>query len=81
MLDYIEFDDDFAMVKTTAPQSVLGMPLGETRIRTKYGVTIVGVKREGDDFTYATADTVVQPGDLIIVSGERRGVERFTDQN
>jgi trk system potassium uptake protein TrkA len=81
MLDYIEFDDGYAIVKATAPRSVLGMPLGESRIRSKFGVTIVGVKRQGEDFTHATPETVVSPGDLIIVSGERRGVERFTDQN
>lgn len=81
MLDYIEFDDGYAIVKATAPRSVLGMPLGESRVRSKFGVTIVGVKRQGEDFTHATPETVVSPGDLIIVSGERRGVERFTDQN
>lgn len=40
-----------------------------------------GVKRQGEDLTHATPETVVQPGDLIIVSGERRGVEQFTDQS
>jgi trk system potassium uptake protein TrkA len=81
MLDYIEFDDGYAIVKAEPPQSILGMPLGESRVRSKYGVTIVGVKREDSDFTHATPETVVSAGDLVIVSGERHGVERFTDQS
>lgn len=81
MLDYIEFDDGYAIVKAQPPESILGMPLGESRVRSKYGVTIVGVKRKGSDFTHATPDTVVSPGDLVIVSGERHGVERFADQS
>lgn len=56
------------------------MPLGESRVRSKYGVTIVGIKRAGEAFTYATAETVVEPGDLIIVSGEQKGVEQFSEQ-
>jgi trk system potassium uptake protein len=79
MLDYIEFDDGYAIVKTQPPASIHGQPLGESRVRARYGVTIVGVKRAGQDFTHATAETVVEDGDLIIVSGPEDGVERFSD--
>jgi trk system potassium uptake protein TrkA len=79
MLDYIEFDDGFAMVKTTPPASVVDRPLGQTHIRSQYGVTVVAVKRTGQDFTYATADTIVRQGDLVIVSGRTRDVERFSE--
>ena len=79
MLDYIEFDDGYAIVKTRPPSSIHGMPLGESRVRSRYGVTIVGVKRAGEDFTHATPDTVVRSRDLIIVSGPQDRVERFTD--
>ena len=79
MLDYIEFDDGYAIVKTRPPQSLHGLPLGESRPRSRYGITIVGVKRTGLDFTHATPDTVVEDGDLIIVSGPREQVERFSE--
>jgi trk system potassium uptake protein TrkA len=79
MLDYIEFDDGYAIVKTSPPRSIHGLPLGESRVRSTFGVTIVGVKRAGEDFTHATPETVVQDGDLIIVSGPEDQVERFSD--
>jgi trk system potassium uptake protein TrkA len=79
MLDYIEFDDGYAIVKTAPPASIVGKTLGETRVRSRYGVTIVGVKRAGQDFTHATPDTVVEDGDLVIVSGPEDGVERFSE--
>jgi trk system potassium uptake protein TrkA len=81
MLDYIEFDDGYAIVKTMPPRSILGMPLGVSGVRTRFGVTIVGVKTPGQDFTYATPDTVVNEGDLVIVSGERQKVEYFSAQD
>lgn len=48
-------------------------------LRTRHGVTIVGVKRRGEGFTHATPETVVRPGDIIIVSGQRDKVERFSN--
>ncbi|MBP6995944.1 MAG: TrkA family potassium uptake protein [Phycicoccus sp.] len=80
MIDYIEFDDGYAIVKTVPPRSILGKTLARAGVRSKYGVTIVGIKSTGSDFTYATPDTVVNPGDLIIVSGDRRRVEYFSNQ-
>lgn len=79
LLDYIEFDDGFAIVKMRPPKCVLDEPLAQSKVRTKYGVTIVGVKREGEDFTHATQETVVNDGDLIIVSGPRSKVEDFSE--
>lgn len=79
MLDFIEFDDDYALVKTVAPDIATGVPLGESHVRTRYGVTVVGIKRPGEDFTYATAETVVQKGDVIVVTGKTQAVETFAE--
>lgn len=81
MIDYIEFDDDFAMVKTPAPEFLLNQSLRETAIRQKTGVTVVAIKRPGEGFTYATADTVIQKGDTLIVSGLIQDTERFSELN
>lgn len=79
MLDYIQFEDDYAIVKTRAPAEAADQKLGESRIRSKYGVTVVGIKRMGEGFTYATQDTVLHKGDILIVSGRSRDVELFAD--
>ncbi|MGW0395074.1 potassium channel family protein [Streptomyces sp. NPDC003042] len=79
MLDFIEFDDDYALVKTIAPNAATGVPLGESAVRSKYGVTVVGIKRRGQDFTYATAETVIEKGDVIIVTGKTVAVETFAE--
>jgi trk system potassium uptake protein TrkA len=77
MIDFIQFDDDFAIVKTRAPKESVGRTLAESALRTRYGITIVGVKRPGIDFAYARPETVIEDGDLLIVSGGTRAVERF----
>ena len=80
LLDYIEFDDGYAIVKTVPPRWIVGLSLEESRVRSRFGVTVVGVKQAGQDFTHATADTVVRDGDLIIVSGPEHSVERFAEE-
>ncbi|MFI2436719.1 potassium channel family protein [Streptomyces sp. NPDC018693] len=79
MLDFIEFDDDYALVKTIAPDVATGVPLGRSQVRSRFGVTVVGIKRPGEDFTYATAETVVQKGDVIVVTGKTHAVESFAE--
>ena len=77
MIDFIEFDDGYAIVKTRAPLEATGKTLGEAAVRSKYGVTIVGVKRPKTDFTHAQPDTRVEAGDLLIVSGPTKLVQKF----
>lgn len=77
MIDFIEFDDDFAIVKTRPPREAVGKTLEQSRLRTKHGVTVVGVKRPREDFTYAKPNTLVVEGDLLIISGPTQKVERF----
>lgn len=77
MIDFIEFDDGFAIVKTRAPFEAEERTLGESALRSKYGITIVGVKSPDQDFTHATPATMVHAGDLLIVSGPTKLVEKF----
>ncbi|MGW7282956.1 cation:proton antiporter regulatory subunit [Streptomyces sp. NPDC054844] len=65
------------MPRTSPPGPRL--PLGRSQVRSRYGVTVVGIKRPGEDFTHATADTVVEKGDVIVVTGKTRAVESFAD--
>jgi trk system potassium uptake protein len=77
MMDFIEFDDGFAIVKTRAPAEAVGKTLAESALRARYGITVVGTKRVGQDFVYARPETVVKDGDLLIVAGDTVACERF----
>ncbi|WP_165069415.1 potassium channel family protein [Marisediminicola senii] len=77
MLDFIEFDNDFAIVKMYAPKPIRNMTLAESSVRRKYGITVVGVKSPGKEFTYAAPDTMITGDDQIIVSGKSLSLEKF----
>jgi trk system potassium uptake protein len=77
MMDYIEFDDQFSIARTLAPSFTWDKTLAESAPRSKHGITVVGVKRSGEDFTYARPETLVQRHDHLIVSGPTRNIEKF----
>ncbi len=77
MIDFIEFDDGFAIAKTGAPAEAYHNTLSESGIRTRHGVTVVGIKRGRLDFIYATAETIIEPGDILVISGPTANIQRF----
>ncbi|GAA0897219.1 TrkA family potassium uptake protein [Virgisporangium ochraceum] len=77
MLDFIELDDGFAIAKTRAPGDTVGRTLADVGLRSRYGVTVVGVKAPGTDFVFAAPDTVVPGKAVLIVAGTTDQVERF----
>lgn len=80
MLEYVELDDQFAIVETMAPQALQGRTLGQAQVRREHGVTVVCIKPKGGAFTWATAETAVGEGDLLVVAGTCGQVEQFASQ-
>lgn len=78
--NYIEVGKDFAMVQTHAPRELVGEPVDEVMLREKYGVTVVAVHRHGEDFEFATPDTVLLYDDDLVVAGRIRDVEKFAER-
>ncbi|MCK9792731.1 TrkA family potassium uptake protein [Isoptericola sp. 4D.3] len=78
MLDYIEVEDGFTIVKMRPPKEMQGFTLAQSDIRKRYGVTVIGVKSPGVEFTYATPETRVSANDLLVCSGHADLLERFS---
>ncbi|WP_298890398.1 TrkA family potassium uptake protein [uncultured Serinicoccus sp.] len=75
--DYLEFDDEFAIARCTAPAETWSRTLADSGVRTRHTITVVGLKRPGQEFTYAVPETLVEEGDELVVSGRIADVERF----
>ena len=81
LMDFIEFEDGFAIAKINAPDLTHHKTLAEAHVRSRFGVTVVGVKRMNQDFEHALGDTRILPGDLLIVSGPTKKIELFAGEN
>ena len=77
LLDFINFGDEFAIAKLAAPEPIVGIPLVTSECRKRFDVTVIGVKREGEDFIHAVPDTIIMPGDRLVVSGRVEKIEAF----
>ena len=77
MMDFIEFDDGFAIAKTRAPMETHNKSLAESNVRKKYGITVVGIKRRQQDFIHAEPDTEIKPGDHLILAGATPLIKKF----
>lgn len=77
LLDFIGFDDHFGIAKLMAPEPIVGLPLVTSECRKRFEVTVIGVKREGEDFIHADPDTLILPDDLLVVSGRIEAIEAF----
>lgn len=81
LLDYIEMDkENFIVAKMRPPREMDGFSLGQSRIRERYGVNVIGVISPGEPFEYADASTVVDEGDILVVSGTNAEVTEFSSR-
>lgn len=79
-LEYLPLDENFVIAEMAAPQELVGVELGNSNLRAKYKVTVVCVKPQGGQFTYADRDTMLSQSDLIVIAGHRADVDRFTER-
>lgn len=77
MIDFMEIDEGVAIGKTRVPTAEAGRTLMECALHKRYGITVVGVKRAGQEFIHATPETTLEAGDLLVISGTPQQVEAF----
>lgn len=77
LLDYMEFVDGFAIVQMLPPRETIGFTVGQSQIRSKYGVSVIGVKVPGAPYSHVEGSTRILAEHLLIVSGPSELVERF----
>lgn len=78
MLDYVEFEDNFVMIRTTPPAVAQDRPLEVLQLRSKYDITVVAVKRRNGSWEHTTPQTVLYDDDQIIVQGAKDKAEAFS---
>ena len=81
MLDYIQMDrEEFVVAKMRPPREMDGFSIGESKPMDRYGVHVIAVLTPREPFSYADANTVVDAGDILIVSGTAAAVDRFSER-
>ncbi len=68
---------DWLPVREDSPYA--GKTIGDARIRTRTGVSVVAIVRDDDAFPAPGPDQILQSGDYLVVVGTARGVEQAVE--
>ncbi len=79
VMEYIEFSKDYSIIETKVPDSWIGKSLAELLVRSKYGVTVLAVKKGGSGAMNISPD-VKQPfeeNDSVSLMGSNAQLEKI----
>ena len=62
---------------TTDSSKLVGKPLKELQFRSKFGISILAISRDGELIQHIGPDQKIKQGDIVYVQGERSSIENF----
>jgi len=69
ILDYIELSPNHSIGEIKSPEEWHEKSLRDLNIRGEYGINIMAIKRNNDINISPTANTIIEPGDIIVAIG------------
>ena len=76
ILDYIELDDEHAMFEVPIPGAWVGQSVGQLNIRRKYGINLIGVKRDGKLDLSVNSETILNQEETMLVLGRYQELQK-----
>ena len=76
LLDYVGFGEDEALIEARVPPEWLDKSLAELALSHEKGLTVVALKPQGGPGILPHGDTVLQAGDVLVVGGSRKALDK-----
>jgi trk/ktr system potassium uptake protein len=76
LLDYVDFGEDEALIEARVPTEWLDKSLAELTLSHERGLTVVALKPKGGPGTLPHGDTVLREGDVLVVGGSKKALDR-----
>lgn len=80
LFDAIELTAEYSIADIDAPDSWEGRNLRELKLRERYGVNVVGVKRNGELRINPPADSPSHKGDIFVLLGKNSALEKLANE-
>ncbi|MBI4409598.1 MAG: TrkA family potassium uptake protein [Gemmatimonadetes bacterium] len=83
IISHIDLSRDASLLEMAAPRVLVGRSLGAADVRRRFGITVVALRRRGDAgvsgevVVSPATDTLVEPGDVVLVAGRNEDLSRF----
>ncbi len=75
--ELVELSDNFCVAEGKIPKSWIGKNLIQLNLRKKYGLNVVGIKKDGKINSFVEPDTPLEEGTIVIVIGEDHVIEKI----
>ena len=79
-LDYMEISEAISIVELPAPKNVVGHTLVESKLRQKYGVVVVAIRRGDGVISLPMADELIRRGDVLVILGEPNACDAMVEK-
>lgn len=78
-LDYIQLSEKLNITKMLVPEKMVGKTVVEINLRKKFNTNIIAVEKKGKLKEFISHDYVFETGDILFLSGEKKGLNEFVD--
>jgi trk system potassium uptake protein len=76
-LDFLEIDNDYVIVKMNANSELVGRTLGESRVRSRFKITVLAIQHSDEVWLPADSTSELEAGDVILIGGSTKAAEEF----
>lgn len=77
ILDYIELSEDYSIMEIQVLEDWTGRTLNELRLRSKYGINVMAIKRGEDVNLSPSAEDIIEENDIIVAIGSAEDLSRL----
>ena len=77
IMDQIQLSPDYRIAEVKATPKVQGQDLGKLNLRAKLGINVLAVKRENDIIVSPGANNILEEGNIIVVLGSNKALEKL----
>lgn len=75
IIELIELSGEHQIAEVYAPEKWCGRTLVDVNVRRNYGLSIIGIRRDGEFLASPGADMTLRKGDILLVLGRVRDIE------
>lgn len=78
LVDYIELTQEFRISEVIAQKDMFGKNLKSLNFRSRYNVNVILIKRASGEVLFSPgADDLVQMGDILVLAGDKKSLDRL----
>ncbi|SCJ56068.1 Ktr system potassium uptake protein A [uncultured Clostridium sp.] len=79
ILDYIELSPDYSIMEMKALEEWNGKTLTELKLRSKYGINVMAIKKNDDINISPSADEIISADDIIVAIGSAEDLAKIEE--